>query len=437
MIDEIKQRIEQVKAGQTPEGYRRTKIGIVPNDWVKKQIGELFTFETGLPVSRNELSDIGICCLHYGDIHKRNKNYIDIKTEFETIPKLSLSPKKISEKILLNDGDIVFVDASEDYEGINKHVVIKNNDNIPFVSGLHTIVFKSKDESIFNKYKRFCFQNDMIKKQFSRYATGVSVYGISKTSIAKIIIFLPSFPEQKKIAEILATYDKVIELKERLIEEKKRRKKWLMQKLLNPESGVRLPGFAGKWENIKLKNLALIIMGQSPDSKFYNENKIGLPLIQGNADCVDRKVKPRFWTSKITRKCQANDIIFTVRAPVGAIAKSDFEACIGRGVCAIRPKNESEYLYHYLIMLENRWNRVSQGSTFDSISGEEIKNLVISIPKSINEQNAISEILSTADREIELLEKELEETKLQKKALMQLLLTGIVRVNDQLAMIKD
>ena len=79
-------------------------------------------------------------------------------------------------------------------------------------------------------------------------------------------------------------------------------------------------------------------MGNSPKSEFYNSISLGLPLIQGNADIENRKTHPRFYTSHVTQKCFYGDAVLSVRAPVGIVATSVHEACIGRGVAIIRAK---------------------------------------------------------------------------------------------------
>ena len=90
------------------------------------------------------------------------------------------------------------------------------------------------------------------------------------------------------------------------------------------------------WEVKSLENIANITMGQSPSSKFYNKSNIGLPLVQGNADIKNRITVIRNCTSQTTKKCNIDDIIMSVRAPVGEVALSIFEACIGRGAPCVR-----------------------------------------------------------------------------------------------------
>ncbi len=265
MKAEIKERIEMINRGEVPEGYKKTRIGIIPEDWEVITLGKLFRFNGGYPIPRNKLGEKGICYLHYGDIHTRNSNLIDVEKEKNALPKIAKTIDEINNNYLLDDGDIVFVDASEDLEGIGKSITILNMPSIPFVAGLHTIVAKDRKRILNKGFKRYFLSNYKVRKQFMFYATGVSVFGISRKNITKIEVGLPLFPEQEKIAQILSTWDKAIELKEKLIEEKKEQKKGLMQRLLTGE--VRLPGFVGVWKEVRLKEVGKIITGTTPSTR--------------------------------------------------------------------------------------------------------------------------------------------------------------------------
>lgn len=207
-LEQLLAKKRQVKQGAMQElltGKRR--LPGFSDEWKVKTFGELFYISGGLSASRDQLSSDGYCYLHYGDIHMSNKTFIDVKAEFQDIPKLNIPLKKVSPASLLSDGDVVFVDASEDDEGASKHVVVVNPDGIPFISGLHTIVAKSKTNELDHEYRRYCFQTREVKKQFLFYAVGTKVSGISKTNIAKINLPVPSIPEQSAIAEILSDMD--------------------------------------------------------------------------------------------------------------------------------------------------------------------------------------------------------------------------------------
>ncbi len=201
-------------------------------EWEVKSLGELFSFSGGFTASREQLSTDGFCYLHYGDIHKSDRTYIDVDEEYSEIPKLDIPVKSVSAKSLLNDGDVVFVDASEDDEGASKHIVVRNPEGITYISGLHTIVSKSKDDSLENKYKQYCFQTSSVRKQFKFYAVGTKVSGISKTNIAKIQMPLPTRTEQAAIARILSDMDAEIEQLEQKLDKYRMIKQGMMQELL-------------------------------------------------------------------------------------------------------------------------------------------------------------------------------------------------------------
>lgn len=247
---------------------------------------------------------------------------------------------------------------------------------------------------------------------------------INKTLFSSVKILVPDFQEQQKIAECLSSLDALILAQSSKVEALKAHKKALMQQLFPTEGEttprLRFPEFQndGAWEEKTLAQVSKIIMGQSPDSNAYNTLKDGKPLIQGNADIINRRTSPRIWTTESTKECQKGDIILTVRAPVGAVAKSLHDACIGRGVCAIQPNENSEFLYQFFLIQEDKWDKLSQGSTFTAINSNDIKNFKLNIPK-LSEQQKIADCLSSIDELISSQSAKVEALKQHKKALMQ------------------
>jgi type I restriction enzyme S subunit len=195
---------------------------------------------------------------------------------------------------------------------------------------------------------------------------------------------------------------------------------------------LRFKGFEGEFLFRKLGDISNVVMGQSPDSKSYNENGEGLYLIQGNADIKNRVSYPRQWTNNPTKVCEVGDLILTVRAPVGAVAKSIHNACIGRGVCAIRNLNQYsiEYIYQFLLDFETKWGNLEQGSTFTAVSGNDIKSIKIPIPN-LPEQEKIASFLSSVDEKIRQLTRKATLLEQYKKGVMQQLFSGKLRFKDE------
>lgn len=155
-----------------------------------------------------------------------------------------------------------------------------------------------------------------------------------------------------------------------------------------------------------LKDLVDIQMGQSPDSKFYNNDKIGLPFYQGKADFGRINPIPKIWCSKSKKEAKPNDILISVRAPVGDLNINNEQSCIGRGLAAITCKSDVDmmYLYYHLKYLKPQLRHISTGSTFESINRSQLENLNIDY-KPYLEQIKISNILQVVQRQIEVREK--------------------------------
>ncbi len=232
-LDRLSAKKRLVKQGAMQELLTgRRRLPGFGGEWETKRLGDLFSFSGGFTASRDQLTHDGYCYLHYGDIHTSAKTFIDVNAERSAIPKLQVPLSKVAPTSLLDDGDVVFVDASEDDEGTSKHIVVVNPEGVPFISGLHTIVAKARTEELDHGYLRHCFQTTAIKKQFLFYAVGTKVSGISKTNIAKVTMPVPSVTEQSAIAEILSDMDAEIGMIEARLAKARLVKQGMMQELL-------------------------------------------------------------------------------------------------------------------------------------------------------------------------------------------------------------
>ena len=257
---------------------------------------------------------------------------------------------------------------------------------------------------------------------------------VNRQDLGGYFFMVPSISEQTKIADTLLTWDKAIELKEKLIEEKKNQKTGLMQKLLTGK--VRLPGFNGVTNLVKLDSYIREIKTKNKDDKETRvlsvTNRQGFILQE---DQFDRIVASKNLTNyKIIKKGQF--AYNPSRVNVGSIdLLTNFESGLLSPMYVVfQCKKEllSDYLYHFLKSdtFLNIIPNLLQGSVRDSLSFDSLGLVRLFIP-TIEEQSAIAERFNLFDKEILLLEKEVEYLKEQKKGLMQLLLTGIVRVNTQ------
>lgn len=397
--EEIKNRIDLINRGEVPEGYKKVHGYIIPNDWNIVPIKKI-----ARQVKRS--------------VEKPSESYYRLSVRSHakgTFHSFVENPETVAmeELFQVKENDLI-VNITFAWE--HAIAIVKKEDNNLLVSHRFPTYEFNSNASV--KFYENIIKLPKIKKMLSDMSPG----GAGRNRVLNQTDFYNSlyipytnFKEQEKIAKILNSCDKVIELKQKLLEEISKEKSILMAKV-----------FKSPQKMIKLSKLANVIMGQSPNSQNYNNVNLGMPLIQGNADCENRFTKPRLWTTEITKQCQIGDIIMSVRAPAGTVSISRHNACIGRGVCSIRAKSYTDILYQYLIYIEPKWKKFVQGSTFEAINSSDINNLLVPIIGE-KEQEKISNVFNLIDKKIELLSQELEQHKQLKKSLSQMLLTGIVR----------
>jgi len=395
-----------------------------PPDWEVLKIDESFDFLQNNTCSRSYLNpSIGLVNnIHYGDVLIKYGSLLDC--DIEAIPFINPEIEIKTENQLVQDGDVIITDTAEDTT-VGKATEVFNVRDRKIVSGLHTILIRPKPNLFSKLFLGFFLNSHTFHDQLLPFIVGTKVSSISRATLRETLVYRPPIKEQEKIVATLLDMDIYITALDKLIEKKQNIKKGVMRSLLTGKH--RLPGFQGEWVERSLGELIPNLqMGQSPNSRFYNSETIGLPLIQGNADIEDRKTKIRNYTSQITKTARVGDYVMTVRAPVGNIAKVTFDCCLGRGVCGFSYPND--YLYHWFVFNESSWKSLSTGSTFDSISGDQLRKVVIRLPQEELEQYSIATILSDLDSEIAILSIKINKLTQLKQGMMRELLTGRIRL---------
>ena len=329
--------------------------------------------------------------------------------------------------------------SKETYEGYASKTGAPQKDDVLFTSGGKVgVVYHKKDESpvyvqggavlyvktstsnlLDGSFLSIYFGSPRMQTYMDIASSGGTIKHFTlKPANASPIIF-PGLSEQQKIGAFFKELDKTIALHQRQLDNYKQLKKSMKQKIFDQK--LRFKDADGndypKWKRRTLGEISEIIMGQSPDSANYTSNEQDTVLIQGNADLNGGRITPRIYTTQITRTCEAGDIILTVRAPVGDLAIANTRACIGRGVCAIKG---DLYIYQYLEMIRDTdgWRKIIQGSTFESINSNDVKDLPIDVPSS-EERKKIAEFFKALDRRIEKSTQRVESMKQFRKGLMQ------------------
>ena len=211
------------------EFYVDEKFGRVPKGWVVKKVGEVFDLFPTASYSRSKLLGNGNCkYIHYGDIHTKFDTFLDVSNA--ELP--YISDDLVKNFVFLKDGDIIISDTSEDYEGVGKLVEIKNVGDNKVISGLHTLHIRSKSDVLVNGYKGYMFNEERVRLSLLKYVTGIKVYSISKSCLARVLIPIPTKEEQEQIKIKLDSANTMIQQKKDEICSLEKLKKSLMQNLL-------------------------------------------------------------------------------------------------------------------------------------------------------------------------------------------------------------
>jgi type I restriction enzyme, S subunit len=385
-------------------------------EWKQQELENSINLISGFPFQSELFSEAGTKIITPKNFTKTGKAYFNERnTKYTT--------ENVDQRYICKSDDllVLLTDLTPTCELLGKPVLLSDEDGEVLLN--QRIIKILVDENIINKpFLSNLFQTDTYHKRIKETSSGTTVRHSSNKIILSYKATLPQPLEQQKIASFLTAVDKKMQLLNRKKELLEQYKKGVMQQLFSgklrfkDENGKVYP----KWEEKNLGDVADIIMGQSPDSKSYNADSVGMLLIQGNADISGRVTNPRQWTNEPTKKCEIGDLILTVRAPVGSISKSLHKACIGRGVCAIRNNKLStiEYLYQFLLSYEDKWKRIEQGSTFTAVNGDDIKSLKLNVP-TIMEQKKIAGFLSSLDTKLEKINNQITQTQIFKKGLLQ------------------
>lgn len=398
MTPNIKHRIEQIRREEVPEGYKKTKHGVLPNEWTVLRVGEcLQRVEMPVKIQPNQLyTQIGIRSHGKGLFYK------------DPVTGTALGNKSVfwiePDCFIVN---IVFAWEQAIGKTTQAEVGMIGSHRFPMYRPVNDRV----DVDYLISYFLTKRGTDILEAASPGGAGRNKTLGQDRFLKSKIV--LPPIGEQRKIAAILTTQDKVIELKEKRLAEKQRQKKYLMQQLLTGKK--RLPGFSKEWKSVRLRNTLNVCHGQNQHNV---EQENGVYPILGTGGEIGRTNdflydKPSIL---IGRKGSINKPMY-METPFWTIDTLFY--------CKIKSGYHPKFLFFKFQSIN--WNKYDESSGVPSLNASTIGSVDIFAPE-FPEQTAIAEVLSAADHEIDLLQQDIEQEKQKKKALMQLLLTGIVRV---------
>ena len=417
MTSEIKQRIEQIRRGEVPEGYVKTALGLAPANWKRYTFGDIYT-------ERKEPGDENLPLLMVS-IHS---GVSDGEVDAAELPK---QVKRIEDKSQYKkavSGDLVF-NMMRAWQG-----AIGTVRTTGMVSPAY-IVAEPNDKA-YPLFMDYYSRTPQMINQIDRQSYGVTDFRkrLYWDSFAPISCALPPIEEQQKIAAILTTQDRVIELKEKCLAEKQRQKKYLMQQLLTGKK--RLPGFSEEWKKVKIGSFIKEIDERSTVNNQYEILSVTKNGMVFQSSHFNKQIASENNVGyKVVRR--GNLAFSTMNLWMGSL---DTLRICDTGIVSPAYKvfefNQSlivvNFAENYMKSAEMIWlykANSEQGASIvrRNLDLQALLNSEVALPD-ISEQTAIAEVLSAADHEIDLLRQDIEQEKQKKKALMQLLLTGIVRV---------
>ena len=405
-------------SSQQHNGFKSSPLGLLPVDWEVTELGQMGTFSKGKGILKEQVSPSGLPCIRYGEIYtthdfiiKKFKSFIS-----EDLAKESQEIKK---------GDLLFAGSGETIEEIGKAVAYLGSQKA-FAGG--DVIILSAYKDVHPVFLSFTLETQQARKQKRKLGQGHSVVHIYPSDLAILKIAIPSFTEQSAITNLLLTWDKAIERTVQLITAKEQRKKWLMQHLLTGKK--RLKGFTGKWKRVSAGEVFENVSLKGFDSEQLLSATQDKGIIPRNM--LDGRVTMPAGETTSFKLVEIGDFVISLRSFQGGLEYSYYRGIVSPAYTVLKPKvkiNDEFYKYYYksydfIGHLATAVIGIRDGK---QVSYDEF--CVVRIPNpSYEEQTAIANILQTADKEINLLKQKLAAYKEQKKGLMQVLLTGKVRL---------
>lgn len=321
-------------------------------------------------------------------------------------------------------------------------------DSLPKKTTLNSGVFVTRPYlNAYNiKYFYWVLNSNVFKEFIDYFKNGSTILHLYQNVFERFIFPIPTKSHQPLIANYLDVKTELIDKKANLLKNKIVYYKELRKSIINEtvtkgldksvklkESGIDWIGqIPEHWEVKRLKDVDLVIMGQSPKSDDYNFEFKGFPFLQGNAEFGPLHPNPSVWCEVANKVIEINDILLSVRAPIGAVNIANRKYGIGRGLCAIRAKkSNNKFLYYNFIARNADLNSIGTGTTYIAISLRDVINLSLAFPPS-TEQGKIANYLDqktqTIDKIVSNIQSQITTLKELRKTLINDVVTGKIIV---------
>lgn len=412
-----------------PKGYKQTEVGVIPEDWDIRTLGEIGESLIGLTYRPSDVHSNGILVLRSSNVQNGRICFDD-----NVFVMMDISPK-----LMVKNGDILICVRNGSRDLIGKCAQIDDR-----AKGMTFGAFMTVFRTELCQFTFHQFQSNIIKKQINEHL-GATINQITNRNLNSFKIPIPpALAEQEAIAEALSDTDAYIESLEQLIQKKRLIKHGAMQELLTGK--CRLPGFTEEWEVKRLgDNCDLITKGTTPTSLGCDFTQSGITFLKAESFGENGQVIPDkiafidIHTHKILNRSQLaeNDLLISIAGVlgrVGIIDKNILPANINQALSLIRLSKDTDvdryYLYWYLksSLIQQQINDINVQAAQANISLQNVRDFTIHVPANLSEQSSIAYIISDMDDEISSLEEKLKKARLIKQGMMQELLTGRIRL---------
>ena len=368
------------------------------SEWKKVKLGELYEVHNGLSKGR-QFFGTGFPFLTFSNVF--NNWFLP-----KQLDSLVQTTDKEREACSIKAGDVFITRTSETMDELGmSSVALKDYPNATY-NGF-TKRLRPITDRVNPRYIGYYLRTPKFRGQFMAFSTMTTRASLANNDLLNMEVELPPMETQLRIASILSRYDSLIENYQKqikLLEEAAQRlyKEWFVDLHFPGHENTKIvDGVPEGWEKKKLHDFAEVVMGSSPKSEFYNNEKQGLPFHQGVGSYGTRFVDDNVYTTSITRLAKSNSILFSVRAPVGRLNITKNKIVIGRGLAAMNHKDGFQSFLFY--MLKDRFfmdNIIGNGSIFASISKVELLGQEFIVPP-MKTIKAFESFASKLDKKIE------------------------------------
>lgn len=401
------------------KGYKRTEVGVIPEDWCLPELHELGTFHKGKGIKKTEVKEVGIDCIRYGQLYT-------LYRESTTNPVSKISPETAKDSFKLETGDVLFAGSGETKEDIGKSTVFLGEREA--YAGGDIVVLRPSGE--YGSFLGYATNSEVANRQKTMGAQGDAVVHIYKSSLSKLKIPLPpTKTEQRAIATALSEADAYVAALEALIAKKRQVKQGVMKEVLTPGEG---------WREVPLGEVCEFIGDGTHQTPIYVDAGINFLSVENVTSGEFEKTK--FVTQEeydkyaYYSKTEVGDILITRIGTLGktAMVTWSYPSAIYVSLALLRIKDEAirNWVYAYTksdFFIARVENRSLMRAIPQKINLGELGKVLVPLPPK-PEQTRIATLLTDLDEELIALETQLAKARSVKTGMLADLLTGRVRL---------